>query len=585
MSQAVTQQPAIEAGGSNKIIIVSTRAPENDPKKPISGGMAPAVRDASVFFDSATWFGVKKKGGVILNGDLGMEFEGAVDVSEIEEFQKEGIDIVLITADEYEFEGHYNEFSNGILWPLFHDRTDLTKAADIMDYSGSAIVNNRLARQIKQQLDQDQDASTPIWVHDYHHFNLPPILRAMGVQNPIIFFNHTPLPDPDSLNEIDETSRVLFQNYIKGFAKTVDAAIFQSDETADRFLQIAGIANKDEVPELQAYTATQYEFGDHNLTVGNFPISINVDEISAYANLGGLTDPNGHAQGLQDQLVADYVFMDFCRADYSKGMTERLKAFGQLLEERPELKGKAQMVIGAEPTRTDIQSYIDYSDAVKSLAEGLNAQEDLYVDGQPPIVYLPKRIPRADVVQLFRNDKPDQRKIATITAWRDGMNLVCKEAMLAQDPDNAGVLVLSNGAGAAREHGFAENAVLYTPDLNDQRELVDALYEAVNMPQEEANRRAQAAQEHLRMYSLEQWSLAHVQLINMIPGHASAAHFEKDEMQITKLQASVGDAQAQRMVIPKQENGRVIFNFGPNQIGKAVQADVEFETGQINYEV
>ena len=330
--------------------------------------------------------------------------------------------------------------------------------------------------------------------------NLPSLLRGQGVTNPVVFFNHIPMPDADTLEAIGEESRIQFRSYIREL-KHADVVLFQSDITANRFLDALGHKGLD----LDPYETAQVDIAGEDVLIGNFPISIDVPDITKKANMGTLVSQGG--MNLRDRMVADNIFIDFARADYSKGLLERANAFKQMMDERPELKGKAQLVMGAEPSRTDIPAYIDYVRDVKAITAEINADQTLWVDGQPPIVLLNERVDHEDVVQLLRNDRAGQRKIGAITAWRDGMNLVCKEFMMAQDTDNAGVLILSNGTGAAHEKGFRRNAVTYDPQQDKSDNLVNAMTRAIDMSQEEANRRATAGQAYLKEFDLGRWAL------------------------------------------------------------------------------
>jgi trehalose 6-phosphate synthase len=507
-----------------KVIVVSTRVPA--PDKPISGGMAPAVRDALAGVSEKIWFGLRN-GRPPKAGDLSAEFASAVKIDEHGwSYEKDGIDVVELSSEGHEWDGHYNKFSNGFLWPLCHDRPDLTEVPDDDAKKANYILNERLAIQIRDELTKDNDTRTPVWVHDYHHMNLPTLLRQQGVTNPVIFFNHIPLPEDKTLQELGEEGAREFKEYIGGL-RDADAVMLQSSETANRFMRLIG-ENTPRNP-LDVYETTTLDVNGRDLVVGNFPISINVEKIEGFAHLGGLSD-DANTKELADQLKAETIFIEFCRADYSKGVTDRIKAFRKLIEDHPELKGQAQLVVGAEPTRTDIPAYIDYANEVKALAKELNDQKDLHVDGAPPVVFLNKTIPLSDLVQLFRNDgnKPGQRKIATITAWRDGMNLVCKEAMMAQDPENAGVLVLSYGAGAAHEEGFAKHALRYTPDRNDPSELADTMYQAILMPQDEANARAKAGQAHIREYDLGKWANETISVMEKVAHSRNISAIEQD---------------------------------------------------------
>jgi trehalose 6-phosphate synthase len=489
---------------SSKVIIVSTRVPEQD--KPMSGGMAPQVRASCTHFNQAAWYGLNNAGSV--NNQVASHPEqNANEGRQVVEYVKDGITIRRIELDEDLWNGHYNAWSNAFIWPLNHDFPNFVTEQSFSDVGSVYAANDALAHEIAKDLALDQDQDTPIWVHDYHHMTLPHQLRQKGVTNPITFFNHTPLPSLDTLDAIGEPGKTLFTAYARELLHC-DAVLLQSGEAVNRFLAISGLAPVDTKP----FERVKIQLPNgQNTTVGNFPISINVPDIEKKAIPAPIISKEG--KELEDSFQAENIFIDIARADYSKGLVEKAEAFAQLMQQRPDLRGKAQLVIGAEPTRTDIPAYQEYAARVKELTEEINCDHDLWVNGKPPVVVLPLQLPHEDVIQLLRNDRDEQRKIGTIACWRDGMNLVCKEFLMAQDTKNAGVLVLSDQTGAGQEHGFSEHAITYTPDLNDRQNLINAMIKAIEMPQDEANTRAEKAQNYLRTHSLEVWAKQNVKVM------------------------------------------------------------------------
>lgn len=491
-----------------KVIVVSTRVP--DPNKPFSGGMAPSVKASCALFGQAVWYGVGKNDAEPCCGQLSAEFTTFTEIGQPAAcYTRHGIEIKRLQVDRHEWDGHYNRFSNEFLWPLFHDRPDLMRTPGNTDVIGNGVINNLLARQIAAALRNENDTTTPIWIHDYHHMNLPALLRMNDVQNPIVFFNHTPLPAMETLQEIGEEARSQYISYIKEL-RHGDALLFQSEITAKRFMQALGL----QVHSLGPFETVDYMIEGSPLTVGNFPISIHTQEILEKAIPKNLVSDS--ARSLQSKLVADNIFIDFSRADYSKGLVERIRAFEKLLDERSDLKGKVQLVIGAEPSRTDIPAYQNYAKEVQALATTVNSRTDLWIGDKTPIVLLPEHVPHEDVIQMFRNNRPGQRKIGTITAFRDGMNLVAKEFIMAQDPENAGVLLLSNGTGAGHETDFSQYAVTYTPNLHDDKSLIEAMAASIDLSQDRANSNALVAQGYLKVRNLDNWACRTVDVMERI---------------------------------------------------------------------
>jgi trehalose 6-phosphate synthase len=224
------------------------------------------------------------------------------------------------------------------------------------------------------------------------------------------------------------------------------------------------------------------------------------------------------AKALDDKLVADNIFINFERCDYSKGIIPRVRAFEEMLKKRPELRGKTQLVLGAEPTRGDIAEYRHYADEVKLMVERLNGNTDLWCEGVPPVIFSNENINHDDVIRLMRNRKEGQRRVGLITPHEDGMNLTAKEFAAAQDPGNAGPLVISSGAGAAAELDCGGKGAIVYPKIKNGGvgALADAMVRAVYMTQDEADARAVTMQEHLKKNDIQKWANYHRDIMERI---------------------------------------------------------------------
>jgi len=183
---------------------------------------------------------------------------------------------------------------------------------------------------------------------------------------------------------------------------------------------------------------------------------------------------DGHIQGI---LSVD-------RLDYTKGLPERFKAYALLLEQHPELYGSVQLVQIAPPSRTDVPAYVDLHHELTGLTgEILGKYGDLEWQ---PLVYVERQLDRPVLMPLYR-----QARVGLVTPLRDGMNLVAKEFVAAQDPSDPGVLVLSRFAGAACQ---LDGALLVNP--HDPGEMADAMLQALAMP------RAERVARHRRMWAV-----------------------------------------------------------------------------------
>lgn len=528
----------------SEIIVVSTRAPTF----PFSGGMAPQVARACREFSKATWYGVENIDSIERELAFALAAEG-LDSSKVKDLQialqnnlqkldVDDIDVQKLIFDRDTYKGHYNSFSNEFLWPICHDRPDLVVEITDEAIAHNEAVNRRLAKKIAADLRAKNDTTTPIWVQDYHHKNLARFLREEGVINPITFFNHIPDPTPETLSLLSERSREVFLRNHNDLAY-YDVINYQTCKNARRGMQYSGIENP---PKLKAYESTSVRLacddGYRNVKIGHFPISIDTAKVAQNAK-GSLQSTT--AKELHAQCSAPFLLVNFERNDYSKGIEVRLMAYINLMREHPELAGKVQIVIGAEPTRADLPAYVECSERVKELANWINEQTHWHHNGNPPVILVNKQIPNPDVCVLLRQE-PGQTKICPVTSPTDGMNLVCKEFVAAQDPNNAGRLIISADIGAAPEldqNGKGAITYRHYDPATEKRlgqdiavaNLKNALLQAIIMPQEEANERCANMRAHLNEYDLLKWAKenAHSMQLNIKhspnkPEHRLPAH-------------------------------------------------------------
>ncbi len=495
-----------------KIVVMATRAP----KSPMSGGMAPAVKEACEGFGTKFWyaFGVPEKEDSVLGRVLKAAFNAYHKKTvPILADQVEGFRVRQIVASEEGFDAQYGRYSNRIVWPLAHNLPQFAKELEDDDVDGNSAANHDIAKRIMEDLNGDK--KTPIWIHDYHHLPLATKLRQMGVENPIVYFHHIPMPTMETLNKRDERDRAHFKDMLNSL-RACDAALFQTEETAKRFYAIVGIDAPDNIGAYEGHFIKSKQNPRGSVFIGHAPISNNTEQEMAVALTPELKTQR--AKDLDAKLVAENIFINFERCDYSKGIAERVEAFEKMMKEHPELRGKAQLVLGAEPTRSDIPEYKEYAQKIDKIVKRLNADTDLWVDGHPPIIFNNQNIDHDDVVRLMRNRKDGQRRIGLVTPHEDGMNLTSKEFAAAQDLKNAGPLVLSSGAGSANElSADGKGAIIYKKiNGGPVNELTGAMVQAIYMPQEEANERAAAMQYVLKEFSIQRWSGYHKTLFEKI---------------------------------------------------------------------
>jgi trehalose 6-phosphate synthase len=181
------------------------------------------------------------------------------------------------------------------------------------------------------------------------------------------------------------------------------------------------------------------------------------------------------------------------RLDYSKGLPDRFKAFGRLLERHPEIHKKVTLLQIAPSSREEVQSYADIKEELAGLSGSINGR---FADfNWTPIRYIQRNVSREKLAALFRASQ-----VGFVTPLRDGMNLVAKEFVAAQDMDDPGVLVLSQFAGAAEE--MTEALIVNPYDIDD---MAENLYRALQMPLEERQSRQKALLARIRKQDARAW--------------------------------------------------------------------------------
>lgn len=444
----------------SRLIVASNRVADLD-KAVQSGGLAVALADA-LHERRGVWFGWDGK--VVKDGlqpGLNLTQHGPVRLATLPLTQRD--------YDEY-----YLGFSNNVLWPCFHYRLDLGRI-DPKSIDGYRRVNQHFARSLAALLEPDD----LIWVHDYHLIPLAAELRALGVKQRIGFFLHIPFPPPDIFLAVPEQewlARTLFSYDVIGFQTSVDTSNFRR--------YIIEHVGGEEISEdrVRAFGRTT--------TVKAFPIGIDVE---AFYNMAHTETAEEQIMRLHRRSMASSHIVGVDRLDYTKGLPDRLKAFRRLLELYPENRKAVTMMQIAPPTREDVAAYSDIREELEGLSGAINGEFGDF--DWTPVRYIHRAIQRETLAALFRGSQ-----VGLVTPLRDGMNLVAKEYIAAQDADDPGVLVLSRFAGAAED---MVEAILVNPYDNDEVAL--ALQKALTMRLEERQERYEALIERVRERDVKNW--------------------------------------------------------------------------------
>lgn len=416
-------------------------------------------------------------------GGVWMGWTGVPDYLE-GKFEVDGVAMHSISLSEREIEEYYEGFSNDTIWPLYHDaiRDSGYHASHWQTYSE---VNQRFA----DALAAAAPADAMIWIHDYHLQLVPAMLRSQRDDVRIGYFNHIPFPPPELFARLPWRTEI-----IEGLLGA-DLVGFQRDRGARNF---AGLAEQ--------LTGAQIEI-DHPLgrdgspglvhhaqgitAVGAFPISIDVGEIETLS-AGRTTRQQYNA--IRNRLgEPEVILLGVDRLDYTKGIGNRLSAFGALLDEG-RLDGSRHILVQvATPTREGVDHYREERHEIERLVGEINGRHARL--GFPVIHYLYRSLPLEELVPLYRAGD-----VMLVTPFRDGMNLVAKE-YVATRLDDDGVLVLSEFTGAADE---MTEAVLVNP--HDEEALKSAILTAVEMNRHERRNRMRSLRAKITSHDVAEWA-------------------------------------------------------------------------------
>jgi trehalose 6-phosphate synthase len=381
--------------------------------------------------------------------------------------------LALLDLPAAHYGGYYEGFANSALWPALHSRSDLISVSQ-GDYLSYREVNAFMARALLRF----QKPETAFWVQDYHFLALGAELRNLGVTGPIGFFLHTPWPARSVIEGVPhhrELIEAMLAYDLIGFQTDDDCENFESYLRENLGLPVRG----DIVTSMHGRTR-----------VAVFPIGIDAEKFAQYA-AKSITHPD--VSRLRRSLHGEKLAIGVDRLDYSKGLVNRISAFDRMWTERPALLRAVSLLQIATPSRGAIEAYGNLQDEVARLVSDVNGRHG-EVDWTP-IRYLNKGFSQAVLAGLYRT-----AQVGVVTPLHDGMNLVAKEYVAAQNPVDPGVLVLSKFAGAANE---LNAALLVNP--HDIDGMARTIAVALSMPLTERRMRYEAMMKKLRSQTIQQW--------------------------------------------------------------------------------
>ena len=463
----------------SRLIVVSNRVTPPAPEGGSSqGGLAMAI-SAALREYSGIWFG--------WSGQSTPEFNGQISIQ-----RAGGVTVATMDLEEQDIQEYYNGYANRTLWPLFHYRIDLTQYERSYG-SGYERVNARFAEMLMPLIAPDD----LIWVQDYHLIPLGRELRERGAKNAIGFFLHIPWPARELVATLPRHRQLVEAMF------HYDVVGFHTEEWKNAFISYVLY----EAGGMQLSDGSLRAFG-RTTRPQAFPIGIDA------AGFAGLTQSETGGESfarMQESKAGRKMLLGVDRLDYSKGIEERFLAYERLLAEAEELRRETFLLQISTPTRSEVDTYQDMVtrlDALSGRINGAYAEMDWI-----PIRNVHRMHTREELAGIYR-----AADVALVTPLRDGMNLVAKEFVAAQDEEDPGVLILSRFAGAAQQ---MKEALIVNPFSVE--DMADAIRKALTMPLDERRRRWRALMDGVERQDIIAWRDSFVSALEEARDHVPAA--------------------------------------------------------------
>lgn len=445
----------------SRLIIVSNRVASPSQHGVRAGGLAVAMHEALDRY-GGMWFG--------------WSGETKPEVSHEPQIEQMG-NITYVTVDlkTQDYDDYYIGYANGTLWPLFHNQVGLIKFSRA-SFQGYLRVNAQMAATLAPMIRPDDI----IWVHDYHLIPFGDELRKLGISNQMGFFLHTPFP-PRQLFEALPRHSLLLHSFA-----AYDMVGFQTDESLHAFQECVV-----ELGRGRSYPDGSLILGDRHSRAATFPIGIDTERFAKFARR---TANSRHTTRLKESLNGRALIIGVDRLDYSKGIPNRFEAIDSLLTDHPEHRNQVSFLQIAPHSRSDIAEYKTLRHDLEASVGAINGKFAEF--DWTPLRYLNRAFSRLVLAGFYR-----AARIGLVTPLRDGMNLVAKEFVAAQDPDDPGVLVLSRFAGAAVE---LKAALLVNP--YDADDIASAIHRGLRMSLDERQMRWRHMMDVISTNTVTTWS-------------------------------------------------------------------------------
>ncbi len=459
----------------SRLIVVSNRVAT--PGKNEAGGLAVALQEA-----------LQQRGGIWCG------WSGKTAAIPKTHKQTVGnVDYLTMDIQKSTFDGFYAGYCNSLLWPMFHYQTGLMRHDDGM-FAAYKTVNQQFAEAIAEV----HKPGDTIWVHDYHLLLLGQALRNYGVEARTGFFLHIPFPVWEIFSTLPEHVEIL-----KSLC-AYDLIGFQTTSDMQAFLRC--LSEVVDISKTLLAGSENYEVVamGRKFQVGCFPISIDTKAMEKDAAAAVNT---AATKKLRTNLGQQKLIIGVDRLDYSKGLPQRIRAFQHFLQTNPAQRGQVSYIQITPPSRGEVEEYRDIRNEVETLIGNINGMNSDML--WQPVRYLNTSFSRKELAGFYRS-----AAVGLVTPLRDGMNLVAKEYVASQNPEDPGVLILSQFAGAAKE--FTAALIVNPYHIEDTAAQIQR---ALTMPLAERKERHADMIYVLQCNDIAHWTRSYLQALQNGPSH------------------------------------------------------------------
>ncbi|KAJ3388422.1 Trehalose-6-P synthase/phosphatase complex synthase subunit [Entophlyctis sp. JEL0112] len=495
-SEKKSRHKAKSKSNSNSPGLSNKRSPNNNSNlvnarykyTPSSGGLVSGISGISTAEYSMTWIGWPGSVNIPLSD------RPAVQAHLLSKFGAVPVFLDPQTADL-----HYNGFSNGILWPLFH-----YQPGDINYDEQSWEAHKRATIAFADVVSAHVRDGDLVWIHDYHLMLLPEMLRARldPAKFPNVkigWFLHIPFPSSEIYRVLPVRKEILMG------VLAADLLGFHTYDYARHFLSsCARILGAHTMPNV-------VEFEGRNVYVGTFPIGIDPDKFHQCLEKDSVRT---RIQTLKSSFADLRVIVGVDRLDYIKGVPQKLRAFELFLQTHPEWIERVVLVQIAVPSRQDVEEYQHLRDVVNELVGRINGKFGSLTF--MPIHFVHRSVNFEELAAIYAISD-----VCVVSSTRDGMNLVSSEYIACQQ-EKHGVLILSEFAGASQ----SLNGSLIVNPWNLE-ELACAYHEALTMSEEQKLSNFKKLSRYVNKYTAAHWGSAFVKELMHISQVSATLHIPR----------------------------------------------------------